>query len=135
MVLNHQIGVRFPVPLPIKIPKPNSQDPNPKVAGRLPAAPCVVAVTFGIVSTRSTPSVLARAPGPCVQTARGEKSSGDSPRPKPGESFATNRGALCRGRGTSGLRYEYDESEILGALNTTPGAVLIRRRPVRGWLI
>src|SRR5438045_8453808 len=33
MVLNHQIGVRFPVPLPFQ--KPKSQAPSPKAFGSL----------------------------------------------------------------------------------------------------
>ena len=58
----------------------------------------------GIVSTRSRPSVIARAPGPRAPTERGERSSGGSPPRRRGESSATRKGgALCRGRGTSAI--------------------------------
>jgi len=46
-----------PVPLPIEIPKSKSQDPTPKVAARLPAAPCVVAVTR-VVSCAEADTVI-----------------------------------------------------------------------------
>ena len=48
-------------------------------------------VMAGIVSTRSRPSVIARAPGPRAPTERGEKSSGGSPPRRRGESSATRK--------------------------------------------